>query len=210
MFTKVNLIMGGVVVLLLLTTGMFGGWHLRKYLHPDPIITHDTISVVDPYWHHMADSLSGTPPKEVWKWHPRDTIRIPGQIITLPVDSASIRIALEDYLATYSFGHEFSADSLDVNIGVMVNKNRPIAYTWDYKFKIPFNNIINQPQEITNYSSYLQAGITIPLKKDQYNNFSIDGTLVFPKWSGGASWQPTTGGFSAKAAITILKFKTRK
>lgn len=217
MLNQTNLIIGGIVVVILLGIGTFLGWNLRKSMHPDLVITHDTTYVVDKHWHHIADSLAGLPPKEVWKWHPRDTVRIPGQIITLPADSTSIRIALEDYVATYDFGHEFITDSLEANVGVRVNRNRPIAYTLDYKFKIPYSTTINQPQAVTNYSSYIQGGIEMPLQKDIFNTFKVEATAIFPKWYGGVEYQPLTNvtlgtntRWSIRGGITIFKIKTRK
>jgi hypothetical protein len=211
MFSKINLIIAGIIVLVLLGLGTFGGWHLRKYLHPDLVVTHDTITVSDPHWHHVADSLAGLPPKEVWKWYPRDTLKLPGDTIKLPVDSTTIKLMLKDYLGRYLFSHEFeNNDTLDAVVNVIVTKNHPIWYGLDYKFKIPFNTVINQPQAITNYSSYLQTGIEMPLQKDVFNNFRVEATAIFPKWYGGAGWQPLTNTWSARAGLTILKIKSRK
>jgi hypothetical protein len=208
MSLKNSLIVGAVVALLLL--GVFGGWQLRKTLHPDLVVTHDTTYLTDDTWHHKYDSLSAVPPKEVWKWHPRDTIRIPGDTIRLPVDSTIIKTMLKDYLATYEFGHEFHTDTLDANIGVIVKRNHPISYSLDYKIKIPFQSIINTPQSITNYSSYLQGGIEMPLQVSNFNTFKLEATAVFPKWYGGAGWQPLTNTWSARAGLTIFKIKQRK
>jgi hypothetical protein len=211
MFNKFNLIIGGALVVILLGLGTFGGWHLRNYVHPDPIITTDTVKVTDPHWHHIADSLAGLPPKEVWKWLPRDTIKLPGDTIKLPVDSTVIKAMLKDYLATYEFAHEFDKnDTLNATVTVQVKKNHPIYYAIDYKFKIPFNTTINNVDNSTTYNSYLQAGINMPLQKEEFNKFKVEATMTFPKWYGGAGWEPLTNTWSARAGMTIFKIKNKK
>lgn len=210
MFSRVNLIIGGIAIAILLSIGVLGGWQLRRYIHPDKPVTHDTISIQDNTWHHKYDSLSAVPAKEVYKWLPRDTVKLPGDTIKLPVDSTVIKAMLKDYLATYDFGHEFVTDSLDANVGVRVNRNHPTAYSLDYKFKIPFTTIINKTDNTVTYNSYLQAGLNMPLQKDNFNRFNVEATMTFPKWYGGAGYQPFTNTWSVKAGATLIKFKQKK
>jgi hypothetical protein len=205
---NINSILGGIVIAVLLGLGIFGGWHLRKYVHPDPIITSDTIYVSDNHWHHIADSLAGLPPKERIKWLPQDTIKLPGDTIPAKVDTVAV---LKDYLATYRFSHQFEKnDTLDAIVDVVVTRNHPIAYYLDWRIKKPFTTIINNVDNSTTYNSYLQAGIDMPLQKENFNRFRIEATMSFPKWYAGASWEPLNGFYSARAGFTILKFKQKK
>ena len=189
---------------------MFGGWQLRKYIHPDLPVVHDTVSVPDNTWHHKYDSLAAVPAKEVYKWLPRDTVKIPGDTIKLPADSAAIKTALKDYLATYDFGHEFVTDSLNANIGVRVNKNHPIAYSLDYKFKIPFTTINNSVDNSVTWNSYFTGGLGIPISPFNVSNLNLEATYNWPKGYLGVGYEPSTKTFSARFGATILKFKQKK
>lgn len=217
--TLLKVITGGIIVLLLFGVGFCTGYKTYPKLKPCAVIDTTTTVITDPYWHHIADSLKNVPPKEVWKWHPRDTVRLPGEPIILPVDSATIKAMLEDYLATYSFSHEIEDnDTLDAIVNVLVNKNRPIAFGLDYKFKIPFiTNNFSIDNSIT-YSSYLQIGFDLPLytynltntEFNIMNNISLEADYVFSKGALGVGWQPYDKTFSASAKATIFKFKHRK
>jgi hypothetical protein len=210
-----QLIIGGLIVILTFGGGFWAGYKTKKC----PEITHDTISVVDPYWHHIADSLAGLPPNEIVKWLPQDTIKLPGDTIKLPVDSTTIKAMLKDYLATYTFSHEFEKnDTLDAKVKVIVKQNHPIWYGLDYKFKIPFNTIINTQDNSITYNDKLLLGLSVPMyryaKDSVYYHYgqkiSLDLTYASKKGYFGVMWQPFEKVVGAKFGTVLINFKQKK
>ena len=212
---KNTLLIGGAIVLLLLGVGAFTGWQLHSKLRPCPEIITNTVTVTDPYWHHIADSLSNLKPEEKIKWLPRDTIKLPGDTIKLPADTATINAMLRDYLATYKYSYPLSTDTLDAVINTIVTKNKPIWYKLDYNIKIPFTTTNTYVDNSVTYNSYLQLGVNLPVysyKPDStgfkvMNKIALELTYTTPKFYIGTSWQPFDETISARLGTTIFKIK---
>mgnify|MGYP001596752611 CR=1 FL=1 len=206
---KTDLIVTGVLAILLLVIGGYCGWSLHKTLKPCPVITHDTITIEDPYWHNIADSLAGLPPEEVIKWLPQDTLYIPGDSIPMKVDTAAI---LKDYFSVYKYKWEKKTDTLTANLETTVTRNMPIKYDLKYKINVPFTTVVNSVDNSVAYNSYLQFGLFMPvykLDKSKVNiqDLGLEGTYIFPKSYIGASWQPNTQSIMARTGVTLFKFK---
>jgi hypothetical protein len=204
--TNINtyIAVGLTSLILLLGSGTYIGWHLYKSLHPvKPVVT-NTITVTDPYWHHIADSLAALPPKEHIKWLPQDTLFYPD---TIPgkIDTAAI---LKDYFAVYKYLWEKTLkDSVQISLQTTVTKNQPIAYDLKYKLLFPISTTTTIVDNSVHYNKYLQAGITVPIALKYINTTSIDAQYIFPKGYVGAGFQPYNGIISAKAGLTIFKIK---
>lgn len=208
---KVALIIGGIVSLLLFGSGFWAGHTTKKC----PIITNDTIEVVDVYWHHIADSLVNLSPIEKIKWLPQDTLFVPGDSIPFKVDTAAI---LKDYFSVYRYTWAQKDDSLEFKLKTTVTKNQPISYEFGYKFLKPFITINNSVDNSITYYNYLQFGADLPVyryKSDSLainpmNRISLELNYVFKKGYIGAGWRPYDNTISARLGTTILKFKQKK
>lgn len=202
---KNNLIVAGALILFLLTMGFVGGWNAHKTFKPCPTITVDTVTVQDPYWHHIADSLAGLPPKEKVKWLPQDTLFVPGDTVLADVDTAAI---LKDYFSVYKYEWNKNTDTLNINLQTTVTKNQPISYKLNYKFNIPFTTIENNIDNSVTYSKYLYLGIDIPIKN--FNYIEVEALYAFPKGYVGVGYEPEIKSFSAKAGVTLFKFNDKR
>jgi hypothetical protein len=206
-----QLIIGGVIILLTFGGGFWAGRSSKKC----PTITNDTTVVVDPYWHHIADSLAGLPPKEVIKWLPRDTLFVPGDTILAKVDTAAI---LKDYFSIYSYSHDMVDDTLSAVINTVVTQNKPIKYTLDYKVLTPFTTVVNTQDNSITYQKYLQFGLNVPIysfkadsaKFDNMNKLSLELNYVFPKGYFGVGWQPQGNVLGVRFGATLIKLKKKK
>jgi len=204
--STIKLIIGGIIVVILLTIGGFVSWNLHERFKPCPTITTDTIIVQDPYWHHIADSLAGLPPKEVWKWHPKDTLYVPGDTITREVDTAAI---LKDHFSIYEYNWKNkNTDTLAVDLTTTVTENKPIKYDLKYKFNIPFTTVINNVDNSTNYTKYFYLGLNVPIKDVKY--LDLEALYAFPKGYLGIGYGPELNSVTAKAGVTIFKFKDKR
>jgi hypothetical protein len=200
--TKINtyIAVGMTVLLLLMGSGAYIGWHLHKC----PTVTNTTTIVTDPHWHHIADSLAALPPKEKIKWLPQDTLYYPDSIKT-KVDTAAI---LKDYFAVYKYlWQKTLKDSIQIELYTTVTQNKPITYDLKYKLLFPISTSTTTVDNSVHYTKYFQGGITVPLAVKYLNATSIDAQYIFPKGYVGAGWQPYNGIFSAKAGLTIFKIK---
>jgi hypothetical protein len=213
--TKFNLIVGGIAIVLLFTMGFVSGWHSHKRFKPCPEITHDTIKVTDPYWHHIADSLSNLPPEEVIKWLPQDTLFIPNDTVFKDVDTMAI---LRDYYSIYTYDWTKNDDTLGVVLKTTVTKNQPIAYDLKYKIFTPFTTTINNVDNSITYNSYLQFGLDIPIynyaaDSNRFNNINdlgLELTYSFPKGYIGAAWVPNRDIVGVRFGTTLCKFKKKR
>ena len=202
---KTNLIIGGILALILLVAGFTGGWYAHKELRPCQIITTDIITVQDPYWHHIADSLAGLPPKEVWKWHPKDTLFVPGDTVIQQVDTAAI---LKDYFSVYKYQWFKNDDTLSVELNTTVTENKPIAYDLKYKVIPSFTTTINNVDNSTNYTKYFYLGLNVPIKDVKY--LDLEALYAFPKGYLGIGYGPELNSVTAKAGVTIFKIKDKR
>lgn len=202
---KNNLIVAGGLLLFLLTVGFIGGWNAYKTFKPCPTITVDTVKVEDPYWHHIADSLAGLPPKEKIKWLPQDTLFIPGDTMFKDVDTLAI---LRDYYSVYQYEWNKNNDTLNINLLTTVTKNQPISYKLNYKFNIPFTTVENNIDNSVTYGKYIYLGIDVPIKN--FNYIEVEALYAFPKGYIGVGYEPEIKSFSAKAGITLFKFNNKR
>ena len=201
---KSYLISGAIVIILGL--GFWAGWKSHSALQPCPTITVDTIEVYDPYWHHIADSLAGLPPKEVIKWLPQDTLYIPGDSVLVNVDTAAI---LKDYFSVYKYQWEkLDSGLLQVNLETTVTKNKPIKYDLKYKILRPQSVIINNIDNSVLYNSYIMAGVDIPFKNINY--ITLELFYIFPKGYIKTLYTPELESFGVGVGATIIKFKQKK
>jgi hypothetical protein len=196
--TKINtyLAVGASVVLLLIGVGTYVGWHLHKDIRPCPTMTTDTITIHDTTTYY----IHGTAPVQT-----PDTIFVPDSII-LPADVDTMLI-LRDYYSIFKYDWAKQDSNIDFKLKTTVTRNRPIAYDFNYKLLKPQQTIITNVDKSVHYAKYLYGGITVPLAGKYLSNVSVDGIYAFPRGYAGASWQPYTGVFSAKAGIKILQLK---
>lgn len=203
--SKVNLIVGGVVVLLLLGVGMLGGWQLHKGIRPCPTVTTDTIVKYDTMWYTIHDTVPV---------HKIDTIYVPGDTIEIPAD-VDTALILKNYFSVIDYTWSKQDSNIMFDMTTRVTQNRPIKYDFNYKLLKPFTTIINNIDNSVTYNHYVQAGLSIPVygydsTKVNMQNLSLEAAYVFPKGYVGASWQPNTKSISARAGVTLFKFKKVK
>lgn len=203
---KSNLIVGGIIIVLLLTIGVWCGWSLHKELKPCPTITTDTVVKYDTTTYTIHDSILV---QHV------DTIYVPGDTVILPpnVDTATI---IKNYFSVLDYTWSKQDSNIRFDLTTRVTQNIPIKYDFNYKLLKPFNTIINNIDNSVTYNKYIQFGLSMPVytykpdTKVNVQDLSLEATYVAPKGYGGISWQPNTQSVSARAGVTLFKIKQIK
>jgi hypothetical protein len=183
-----------IAVAIVLLLGILGGWRLHKTLRPCPVITQDTITLVDtvvhtieirvPYYIIHTDTI-------IWE------VEIPAQ-----VDTAFI---LKDYFAKHVYTREWK-DSLLYAVQVdTVSQNKISPQSFSYKILRPQTIITNTIDNTTTYNSYLTVGFTMLLNDPKY--WGVKGTLNTSKFYVGVGYHPSVKSFSIDAGIPIIKFR---
>lgn len=202
---KNNLIIGSIVGLLLITTGFFGGWASHKTFKPCPVITSDTITIMDSTWYHIADSLINLPPREIIKWLPSDTIYMPGVETPIVVDTAAI---LKNYFSVYKYTWLQQDSAINLVLTTTVTQNKPIKYDLRYKWLQPTTVINNNIDNSITYNRYISVGVGVPIKNLDYS--SVEATYTYRKGYVGTMYIPRLKSFGIRAGVNLIKFKQKK
>ena len=202
---KINLIIGGIIVTLLLSIGIWGGWNLHKEFKPCPTVTTDTIIKYDTTWYTIYDTIP---------IHTTDTIFVPGDTIIIPADVDTAAI-LKNYFSVVDYTWSKQDSNIRFDMTTRVTQNRPVKYEFDYKLLKPFTTVINDIDNSVTYSYYLQAGLSMPVygydsTKVNIQNLMLEATYVFHKGYVGAAWQPNTKSITARAGVTLFKINKVK
>ena len=198
--TNINtyLIVGGIVVLTFLSLGFWGGYKAYHHWHPCPAITHDTTIVHDTVTHTITKDhyIVST-----------DTV-IHTDTILKDIDTVAI---LHDYYDKHVYNRHWADTNVAVNIIDTISMNRSIGNIFTYKLLRPQTVIVNTTDNSITYNKYVYAGLSVPISTKYINEISLDALYAFPKGYIGASWQFLNKNvLSAKAGLTIFKYKTKK
>ena len=203
---KTNLIVGGIIIILLLAIGGWGGWSLHKEIRPCPTVTTDTVTMYDTVTYTIHDSVLV---------HKVDTIYIPGDTIVLPpdVDTATI---LKNYFTVLDYTWSKQDSNIRFDLKTRITQNRPVKYDFTYNILKPFTTVINNIDNSVSYNKYVQFGLSMPVYTYMPNSnvniqdLGLEGTYVFPKGYAGIKWQPNNQLIEARAGVTIFKIRQIK
>lgn len=213
-----NYLISGVAIALI-AIGFTAGYKVYPVVHPFPVITTDTVEILDTNWYSIEDSLELEINKlqqkvDYWKHH-RDTVRLPGDTIPIPADVDTAAI-LRDYYTPYKYGWEVKDSNIVASDSTIITQNTPVWHKFTYKLLKPQTTIVNNVDNSVTYSSYLQLGMSLPVysysdsAKANVYDLSLEATYSFPKGYLGAGWQPNREVLAVRFGTTIAKFKKKK
>ena len=195
---KINLIIGGIIVTLLLSIGIWGGWNLHKEFKPCPTVTTDTIIKYDTTWYTIYDTIP---------IHTTDTIFVPGDTIIIPADVDTAAI-LKNYFSVVDYTWSKQDSNIRFDMTTRVTQNRPVKYEFDYKLLKPFTTVINDIDNSVTYNRYLYFGIDVPIKNIRY--LELEATYNWEKGYLGVGYTPELKSVNAKLGVSIIKFNKVK
>ena len=195
---KINLIIGGAIVALLLGVGIWGGWSLHKTYRPCPTITTDTVTIHDTTTYTIYDSILV---------HRIDTIYVPGDTVVLPpdIDTATI---IKNYFSVIDYTWSKQDTNIKFDLTTRVTQNRPIKYEFSYNLLKPFTTIINEIDNSQIYNRYVYFGLDVPIKNIRY--LELEATYNWEKGYLGIGYTPELKSINAKAGVPLIKFKKVK
>jgi hypothetical protein len=198
----ISILIGMIIVVI----SFIGGCTYHKKTYECPVTTNDTIKISDPYWHHIADSLAGLPPKEKIKWLPSDTLYTPSDTVFKNADTLAI---LRDYYSVFQYTwNKIVPDTAVFKLTTTITKNKPIKYELDYKFIQPFTTVINNTDNSVHYNRYINLGLSIPFKDASYATFNA--IYATEKYYAGVGYNPKLKSLEVSAGVPIIKFKIKK
>lgn len=187
---KQNIIYTGLILLLLLLA-FFGGYKYYPLRNPCPQIARDTVYVYDTVVHFIPDTV----PFYIIR---KDTV-IVNHNIPADVDTAAI---LADYYAIHYYDRVWEDSLVKITLEDAITENRPLHNIFKYQLLNPQTIIENKIIE-NRYSSYLYAGLTVPVTKPEY--MSIDLLAAGKKCYLGVGYSPGMKSFSVKGGVTLFK-----
>jgi hypothetical protein len=170
--------------LLILLMVFWAGWNTYPKYHP---VFNDTILVRDTVTRHITDSF----PYYIAKTDTvikRDTVKI--------TDTVKI---LGDYFALHYVSRKWEDSLLTVNLRDVITENKVIGNDFNYTFKKPFINVVNN--EIS-YRRYIMLGLNTTGK-----SVGMDALYVFGKGYVSFGYEVPLNAFKIGAGITVIKFK---
>ena len=189
-----------IAALVVLLIGMIGGYSIRKHTFHCPVITADTIRLVDTVEKVIPVTANH------YIVH-TDTVIKPIKIPVLLTKDDTLKI-LEDYYAKHVYKREWKDSLLIANEIDTVTKN--IIYPHDFKYKIlrPQTIIQNTVDNSITYNRYVDIGLGVPFYDVKYWDIGL--LYHWNKGYLGASYYPQMKGFGIQGGVTIIKFKQTK
>ena len=202
-FKKNTAILLGSFAIFVMFACFVSGCCYHKNHSKCPEITTNTIILHDPYWYHIADSLSNLPPKEKIKWQPQDTFFTPSDTFFKNVDTAAI---LKNHFSVFRYKWDkLDTGKLELNLFTTISENKPLKYELDYKILQPQTIINNTQDNSIHYAKYIYAGFDLPFKNIEYA--SVDVLYAFSRGYLGFGYIPLQKGLSLKGGVNLFKWQ---
>jgi len=188
METKLKLILGGIVILLLFGTGMCTGYKVKKC----PEIVTNTITV--------HDTITNYIPKDIYHYVQvlKDTVIYNDKIVYKDVDTAQI---LRNFFSTYIHERYFHDANINVYLTDSISQNKSIGHSFRYQWLQP-QTITENKVTVNNYRKSIYVGAGMNSRQD----ISIKGLYAGEKLAIGAAYYPATKVKEVSAYINLFNF----